>query len=305
MELRLLRYFIALADFQSISEAAKQLHISQPTLSRQLSDLEDELGTQLFIRGNRKISLTNDGLYLLAKAKEIVHLSEKTEANFKQSGEIISGEIQIGSGESDTMGFIAQSIKHLTNQHPEIHIHLYSGNSDDLFEKLENGLLDFGIIVETVDKRMYDYLHLPIQDTWGVLMPKDSPLAQKEVIVPTDLLELPLIVSRQALTYNELSGWFGETLNQLDIRCTYNLIYNAAKMVEANIGYALSLDKLIKSYDDSQLCFRPLDPPLTANLYLIWKKHQVFSKASATFLKQLRTDIDQYRLTNKMNLDSL
>ncbi len=297
MELRLLRYFIALANYQSVSKAAKHLHISQPTLSRQLSDLEAELGTQLFIRGNRQITLTSEGLFFLAKAKEIIQLADKTMANFKQPAEIISGEIHIGSGESDALKFIARSVKQLADNYENIQFHLHSGNSEAIFEKLDDGVLDFGIIVDPVDKKNYDYLQLPIKDTWGVLMPKDSPLAEKTTILPTDLLTAPLIMSQQALIYDELSGWFGQSIQELNIRCTYNLIYNAAKMVEAQLGYAICLDKLIDVYQ-TNLCFRPLYPSLTANLYLIWKKHPAFSKAATTFLTQVRNDIEHYALTN-------
>ncbi len=299
MEIRLLRYFIALADYQTVSRAAKNLHISQPTLSRQLSELEENLGVQLFIRGNRRISLTNEGMYLLSKAREIVSLTEKTEANFKNSAENISGEIHVGSGESDVMKIIAQSVKNITEKHNDIRFHLYSGNAEDIFEKLESGLLDFGIIVDPlVDKRYYDYLQLPLEEKWGVLMHKDSDLAnkRKRFILPEDLLNQPLILSQKSVSYNELSGWFGSNIKDLNIRCTCNLIYNAAKMVEANVGYAICLDKLIDAYDTTKLNFRPLYPNLTATLYLIWKKHQVLSKASTTFLKQLRRDIEKYHI---------
>lgn len=294
MELRLLRYFIALANYQNISEAAKQLHISQPTLSRQLSDLEKELDTPLFLRGNRKISLTDEGLFFLTKAKEIVDLADKMMANFNSSAEMISGKIYIGSGESEAMAFIAKTVKKISEKHPEIQFHLHSGNSEAILEKLDAGLLDFGIVIDPVDKKNYDYISLPITDTWGVLMHKDSPLADQSVIVPENLIELPLILSQQSIIYNGLSGWFGENVNNLKIRCTYNLLYNAAKMVEAKVGYALCLDKLIASYDDSHLRFRPLHPPLTANLYLIWKKYPTFSKAAAMFLNQLKTDIEAF-----------
>lgn len=300
MEFRLLRYFIAVADQQTISGAARQLHLSQPTLSRQLSELEEELGVQLFIRGNRRISLTNEGMYLLSKAREIVSLAEKTEANFKNSTKTISGEIHLGSGESDAIRIIAQSVKNVTDQHQDVQFHLYSGNAEAIFEKLENGLLDFGIIVDPpVDKNAYDYLQLPIKDTWGVLMHRDSDLSLKKVISPKDLTNQPLILSQQSIIYNELSGWFGKDIKNLDIRCTYNLIYNAAKMVEAKVGYAICLDKLIDTYSNPTVCFRPLYPNLTANLYLIWKKHQIFSKASSTFLKQLRSDIEKYTIIEK------
>ncbi|WP_175639643.1 LysR family transcriptional regulator [Metabacillus schmidteae] len=294
MEIRILRYFIAVANQQSISAAAKYLHISQPTLSRQLSDLEAELGTSLFIRGNRKITLTEEGVFLLIKAKEIVGLVDKTEANFNQLEEIISGEIYIGGGETEAMHFIAETLKDLLKDHPAIQFHLYSGNADDIMDKLDSGLLDFGIVIEPTDKQKYEYIQLPAKDVWGVLMRKDSSLANKPSIQPADLLDKPLIISRQTTVDNELSGWFGQNVKDLNITGTYNLLYNAARMVEKNLGYALCLDKLINTSGDSKLCFKPLNPKLQAGLNIIWKKHQVFSNAASKFLDQIRYNIEKY-----------
>ncbi|QQK74479.1 LysR family transcriptional regulator [Salicibibacter cibarius] len=240
MEIRLLRYFIAVANQQSISAAAQYLHLSQPSLSRQLSEFEKELGTTLFIRGNRKITLTDEGMFLLNKAKEIVELVDKTEANFNQSTEIISSEIYIGSGETEAMRFIAETLKALTEDYPNIRFHLYSGNADDVMDKLDSGLLDFGIVIEPADKQKYDYMQLPCTDVWGVLMRKDSPLAGKPFVQPMDLIDKPLITSRQTAVSNELTGWFGQNVEDLTITGTYNLLYNAALMVEENIGYAFT-----------------------------------------------------------------
>lgn len=291
MELRVLRYFIAVANEQNISAAAKQLHLSQPTLSRQLKDLELELGTTLFERGNRKITLTEEGMFLFNKAKEIVELTEKTEANLKGTKQEISGEVYIGGGETEAMKFIAKTIKVLLGSHSGIRFHLYSGNADDITEKLDNGLLDFGIVIEPMDKQKYDYIKLPATDLWGVLMRKDDPFAQKPFIQPEDLMDKPLLISRQTAVSNEMTGWFGKDIDDLHVVGTYNLIYNAALMVEENIGYALCLDKLVNTTGDSKLCFVPLLPKLEANLNIIWKKHQVFSSAANLFLEQLRNNI--------------
>ena len=293
MEIRLLRYFIAVANQQSISAAAKYLHISQPTLSRQLSDLEEELGTPLFSRGNRKITLTTEGMFLLTKAKEIVELVDKTEANFNQPTEMISGEIYIGGGETDAMRFIAETLKDLLKDFPAIQFHLYSGNADEITDRLNSGLLDFGIVIEPTDKQKYDYMQLPATDTWGVLMRKDSPLAVKDFIQPVDIMDKPLLISRQTTVDNELTGWLGQDINNLHIAGTYNLLYNAALMVEENIGYALCLDKLINTSGNSQLCFKPLQPRLKANLNIIWKKHQAFSHAATKFMEHIRYNIEK------------
>ncbi|WP_226603397.1 LysR family transcriptional regulator [Bacillus cereus] len=293
MEIRVLRYFISVANEESISAAAKQLHLSQPTLSRQLKDLETELDTALFIRGNRKISLTEQGKYLLKQAKEIVALADKTEANLKDSKEIISGEVYIGGGETEAMHLIAKTLKELRTDYPGIRFHLYSGNADDIKSKLDSGLLDFGIVIEPTDKQKYEYVQLPVKDTWGVLMCKDSPLADKQFISPVDLIDTPLFISRQTTVSNELAGWFGQNIENLNVVATYNLLYNAALMVEEGIGYALCLDKLINTSGNSKLCFRPLHPNLEANLNIIWKKNQVFSNAANAFLNQLRNSMNE------------
>ncbi|MDA1952094.1 LysR family transcriptional regulator [Bacillus cereus] len=288
MDIRVLRYFIAVATQENISAAANALHLSQPTLSRQLNNLEEELGTTLFVRGNRKITLTDEGMFLLDRAKEIVDLIEKTEANFNQKSEIISGEIHIGAGETEAMQFIAQTIKKVVVHHPNIKFHLYSGNADDITTKLDSGLLDFGIVIEPANKQKYDYLKLPATDVWGVLMRKDSPLAEKAYIHPTDLLNKPLIISRQTTVSNELSGWLGEEIENLNVIGTYNLLYNASLLVKENIGYALCIDKLMNTSEESTLCFRPLSPKLEAGLNILWKKHQTFSSATKIFLTYLR-----------------
>ncbi|MFK4415535.1 MULTISPECIES: LysR family transcriptional regulator [Bacillus] len=292
MEIRVLRYFIAVANEESISAAAKQLHLSQPTLSRQLKDLEMELETDLFIRGNRKISLTEEGKYLFKKAKEIVDLADKTEANLKDSKEMISGEVYIGAGETEAMHLIAKTLKVLIKDYPNIRFHLYSGNADDIKSKLDSGLLDFGVVIEPTDKQKYEYAQLPAKDTWGVLMCKDSPLSDKQVISPVDLIDKPLFISRQSTVSNELTGWFGESIDNLNIVATYNLLYNAALMVEEGIGYALCIDKIINTSGNSKLCFKPLQPKLEANLNIIWKKNQVFSNAAHAFTNQLRNSMN-------------
>ncbi|MEM5608075.1 LysR family transcriptional regulator [Bacillus toyonensis] len=233
------------------------MHLSQPTLSRQLNNLEEELGTTLFVRGNRKITLTDEGMFLLDRAKEIVDLVEKTAANFNQQSEIISGEIHIGAGETEAMQFIAQTIKKLLPITLTLNFIYISGNADDITTKLDSGLLDFGIVIEPANKQKYDYLKLPATDVWGVLMRKDSPLVEKAYIHPTDLLNTPLIISRQTAVSNELSGWLGKEIESLNVISTYNLLYNASLLVKENIGYALCIDKLINTSEESTLCFRP------------------------------------------------
>lgn len=294
MDIRVLRYFLAIAREESISGAAQVLHMTQPPLSRAMSDLEEEIGKQLFIRGNRKVTLTEDGLLLRKRATEIIELVGKTENELSSTGqEHISGDIYIGGGETDAMRMIARIATDLQKIYPDIKYHLYSGNADDVAERLDKGLLDFGIMIEPADIKKYDYISLPAKDTWGLLMRKDSPLASLDVINPETLWGIPLLISRQSSVSNALSGWMKRDLNQLSIVATYNLIYNASLMVEEGLGYALCLDKLINITGSSNLLFKPLSPTLKVGLNIVWKKYQFFTKASEKFLHCLQESLLQ------------
>lgn len=291
MELRTLRYFLAVTREETISGAAEALHVTQPTLSRQMLELEGELGKTLFLRGKRKISLTEEGLFLRKRAQEILALVEKTESEFSASNTTISGDVHIGCGETDAMRLIARAARKLREAHPHILYHLFSGNAGDVRERLDKGLVDFGIFIEPVDLSRYDFIKLPVTDIWGVLMRKDSPLAANTTVKPKDLRGLPLIFSRQSMVKNEISGWMGDGFNELNIIAQYNLLYNAALMVEEGMGYALCLDRIISTSGDSPLCFRPLEPRLEVGLDIAWKKYQVFSKAAEKFLEYLQREI--------------
>ena len=291
MEIRVLKYFLAVAREQNITNAAEVLHITQPTLSRQLKELEDEIGKTLFIRGKRKITLTEDGRLFRKRAEEIVELVNKTESEFSNSTNEISGEIAIGGGETNGMRLIARTIKKLNINYPHIHYSLFSGNADDVTEKLDKGLLDFGLLIEPVDVTKYKYLQLPFSDTWGLLMRKDNPLAKKKFIKPDDLLDIPIICSRQIIEKSNLINWLGNDFNKLNIISTYNLIFNAALMVDEGIGCAITLDKLVNTGVDSNLCFRPLKDSKNSNLIFVWKKYQIFSKAQQLFLEELQKEI--------------
>lgn len=284
MELRVLQYFLAVTREQSISGAAESLHLSQPTLSRQLKDMEEELGKQLLIRGNRKVTLTEEGMILRKRAEEIMELVKKTESEISLSDETIAGDITIGAGETDGIRLISRAAKTLQMEHPMIHFHIISGDAVTVLEQLDKGLIDFGLLVGSVDLSKYDYLKVPVKDTWGVLMRKDAPLAEKETITPKDLQDKPLIVSRQAKDGSELFEWLKKGTKTPNIVATYNLVYNGSLMVDEGIGYALCLDKIINTTGDSSLCFRPLDPPIEIGMHVIWKKYQVFTKAAEKFL---------------------
>ena len=287
MEIRELKYFLAIAREQSISKAAEFLYMTQPSLSRQMQNLEREIGKQLFLRGNKKITLTETGILLRKRAEEMLALYEKTQSEISAPIESISGDIYIGGGESYAIETIAQVAKELHTENPNITFHLYSGDASDVTEKLDKGLLDFGILVEPADLKKYEYLRLPLKDTWGVLMRKDSPLAEKEFITPEDLHDVPIIRSEQTMKRNALFDWFQKDADSMNVVATYNLVYNASVFVKQGLGYAFGLDRLINTAGNSELCFRPLKPMIETSLVMVWKKYQVFSKPAEKFLELL------------------
>lgn len=292
MEIRVLKYFLAIAREGSITAAANSLHLTQPTLTRQIQELEKELGQKLLIRGKQHITLTAEGMILRKRAEEIVDLAEKTEAEFHSINETIGGDIYIGSGETDSMKYIAEVLKELQEEYPLIKFHIHSGNAEDVTEKLDKGLLDFGILIQPINLSKYDYMTLPEKDVWGVIMRKDSPLAKREFVELKDLMGVPIIASRQmSRKYSAESGfldWFGDEFEKINITATYNLVYNAAIMVKAGLGYAVTLDKLANTSSESEICFRPLYPRLESGLDLVWKKYQVFSPAAGLFLEKCK-----------------
>ena len=290
MELRVLQYFLAVAREQNISAAAQSLHLTQPTLSRQLRELEEELGKQLMIRGNRKITLTEEGMLLRKRAEEILDLVGRTEKEITRSDETVSGDIYIGTGETDGVRQIARTAHQIQACYPGIRFHIVSGDAVDVCERLDKGLLDFGVLLGDIDKAKYNYMELPMKDTWGILMRRDSPLAEKEAIGPRDLWDRPLILSRQVDNKSELYRWLKKEPTDLHTAATYNLIYNASLMVDEGMGYAFTLDKLVNT-TGSNLCFRPLSPRLELGMYLVWKKSQIFSRAMELFLEQLQENL--------------
>ena len=287
MEIRELRYFLAVAKEESISKAAEALFVTQPNLSRQMQNLEKEIGQRLFIRGSRKIALTDAGKLLKKRAEEIIELYNKTERELSVPIEDISGDVYIGGGESYAMGLIAEAARAVQTEYPKVKFHIFSGDSATVSERLDKGLIDFGIFIEPFDLSKYDYLRLPLTDIWGVLMKKDSPLAEKDYITPEDLLDKPLIRSRQSLGKNIVSEWFKKSPEELNIVATGNLLYNMSLLVEAGVGYAVCLDRIIRT-NGSNLCFRPLYPKLESHLDIAWKRYQVFSKPAEIFLKRLK-----------------
>lgn len=291
MELRVLQYFLAVAREQSIVRAAESLHLSQPTLSTQIKAMEEELGKQLLIRGtkgSRKVTLTEEGMILRKRAEEILNLVQKTEREISFSDSVIVGDVYIGTGETDAVRFIAKAARELYEAYPGIHYHISSGNAMFVMEQLDKGLIDFGIVFDSVDHTKYNAIELPFKDTWGVLMRKDSPLAAKEAILPEDLWEKPLIISQQGHNHGALTTWIQKEISELEIVATYNLLFNASLMVEEGLGYAIGFDKIINTSGNSNLCFRPLTPRQESTMSIIWKKYQVFSKASEKFMQKMK-----------------
>lgn len=296
MELRVLKYFLTVAREGSITGAANSLHLTQPTLSRQIQELEKELNQKLLIRGKYKVTLTPEGMILRKRAQEIIDMVEKTEAEFQSISDTVSGDIYIGCGETDSMKYIAEIIKDIQKDYPDIKFHIYSGNAEDVTEKLDKGLLDFGLLIQPIDLSKYDNITMPEKDVWGIIIRKDDSLASKKTIKIDDLIGKPLLASRQmSEKYSADSGfldWFGDKFGELKISATYNLVYNAAIMVKAGIGIAVTLDKLVDTTSlNSELCFRPLEPKLESGLDIVWKKYQVFSPAAKIFLEKLQTKL--------------
>lgn len=294
MEIRVLQYFLAVTREESISKAAEFLHITQPTLSRQMKELEEELGKQLFIRGNRKITLTEDGIFLRQRAQEIVGLVEKTETEIMSSDNNLAGDIYIGGGETKEMRIIARVIDKMQQEYPGVKFHLYSGNAEDIKDKLEKGLIDYGVIIEPADMDKYDYIKFPATDVWGLLMRKDSVLAKCESIKAEDIKDIPLICSGQDMVNNVISGWIGGNRRKLNIIATYNLIYNASLMVEEGNNYALCLEGLVNTSSESNLCFRPLEPKLEVGLDFVWKKYKFLSRPAEIFLEKVKEEFLKY-----------
>lgn len=291
MELRVLQYFLAVTREQSISGAAEALHLSQPTLSRQLKEMEEELGKQLMIRGNRRITLTEEGMILRKRAEEIMSLVKKTENEISLSDGIIAGDITVGAGETDGVRFLAKAAQALQKHCPLIHLHIISGDKATITEELDRGLIDFGLMFGDVDTSKYEYIKLPYKDIWGVIMRRDSPLSKKEAVTAQDLMDKPLIISRQAFRNSELRDFFSCDQEKLNIVATYNLLFNGSLMVDEGMGYAISFDKIINVSGTSNLCFRPLEPKLESHMNIVWKKYQVFTKAAECFLQKLQEKI--------------
>lgn len=286
MELRVLQYFLVVAREENITRAAAFLNITQPTLSRQLMQMEEELGVKLFHRGRHNILLTEEGLLLRRRAQEIVDLTMKAEKELKHGAEVISGELAIGCGEARNMKPLSEMMASFRRKYPDVSFQIYTAIADDVKERLENGVLDMGLLLEPVEISRYHYVRMPLEEKWRVLMRKDSALAEKERITPKDLAGYPLIIAKRLSVRNELENWFGQTAEDLCIACTCNLSHsNQMDMVENGVGAALTMDF---SCSHDMLCLRPLEPELTSGCVLVWKKDMKLSPVMTRFVAHVK-----------------
>lgn len=286
MELYTLRNFLVVAKEGNITRAAEILRLSQPALSRQMMALEEDLGTTLLIRGKRTVSLTADGMLLREMAGELVALAEKTERTLRDGGgQTIRGTVDIGTGETDGIRLIARVVQTLRRTYPHVRFRFFSGEAGYVTERLDKGLLDFGLVYGNIDRNKYEALALPIRDVWGVLMRKDSPLAAQETIARQDLWDKPLLLDHQSLETGMLKEILGREPDELNIAATFNLALNASKMAACKVGYLVTLENLIDVGTDSSLCFRRLDPPLVYEMSMIWRKGLLLSPAAELFLR--------------------
>ncbi len=293
MELRALKYFLTVIEYRSISHAAQFLHISQPAISRQMKELESELGVTLFIRGNRQIELTEAGLLLKKQAQEIDALVSKTKNTFSDDGDL-NGDIYIGAAETHVMKYITNAVRSFHENHPKVRFHFYSANADDVKETIDKGIMDFGVLVAPTNTTRYDKLTFPEKDTWGILVKNKDPLASLKTVKPEDLANRPLIISEQKKVQKTLEEW----LNLNDVTgnfiATYNLLYNATLLVSSEVGIAFALDKIVTKYKTrDSLTFVPLQPAVNANVDLIWKKNATFSPVASKFLNCLKKSLKQ------------
>lgn len=289
MELRVLRYFLTVVREGGIVAAAEALHLTQPTLSRQLKELEEEVGAQLFVRGNKaqKLALTDKGQLLRNRAEDLLALADKAWQELQEDESAVSGTVQIGCGESDGMRLVAQAARRLRRAHPNVTFALYSGNAENVKKQLDKGLLDFGLFIQPTNLQKYATLRLPDTDRWGLLVRSDSPLAARSCLTTQDLRQLPLLVSNQGTVLHNLQQWFQLRPEELHVVGTYNLLFNAALLVEEGLGCAVCLDKLLLSASD-KLRFIPLEPQIAMSIDLAWRQYQPLSKAALAFLTELR-----------------
>ena len=289
MEIRVLRYFLAVVREESITKASEMLHITQPTLSRQLSQMEEEIGVKLFDRGTRKIKLTNEGILLRRRAEEILQLVDKTERELVEQEEQVEGKVAIGCGEIASVRLLPELFRSFRGKYPGVSFDLFTATADLVKEQMDKGLLDIGLLLEPVDVEKYDFFRFDMKENWVVLMRPDDPLAERESITAKDLALLPLILPRRSAVQSELANWFGDYYNKLDVVFTSNLNTNGAIMVEDGLAYSIVIEGAVSLWDQKRVTFRPLSPALTATSVFAWKRGQPFSLAATKFIEYAKS----------------
>lgn len=287
MEIKTLRYFLAVAREENMTRAAEFLHVTQPTLSKQLKSLEEELGKKLFTRHSFSIRLTDEGILLRNRAEDLVSMADKIEQEFISLDDITGGELYLGLAESYQIKYLARAIKEFKLRYPNLHYYITSGDTEQIADKLDKGLLDFLVLAEYPDKRKYEYIEFPENDRWGLIIPKDDPLAKKKTIRPKDLVGLPLFSSEQAWIH-EIKEWAGELFSEMKLEGSFRLAYNGSVFTKEGLGYLLTFDHLINTSEESDLVFRPLAPTVETKLYIAWNRYQTFTPIAKRFLDQLR-----------------
>ena len=288
MEIRVLRYFLAVVREEGINRAAEVLHITQPTLSRQISQLEDEVGVKLFHRGAKKITLTNEGILLRRRAEEILSLVDRTQRELTWQDELVEGRIVIGGGELAAMQVLPEIIERFREKYPLVTFDIFTGNADLVKEQMEKGLIDIGVLLEPIDIEKFEFIRLKGKERWVVLMRPDDPLAKKEAVNAKDLENMPLILPRRTNVQNELSNWLGDFFQEQQVLFTSNLTTNSAIIVQRGLAYSLVIEGAIPFWDKEKIAYRPLSPELTANSVLAWKRQQPFSLAATKFIEYMK-----------------
>ena len=287
MEIRVLRYFLTVVREESITKAAEVLHITQPTLSRQLAQMEEDMGVRLFDRGTRKIVLTNEGILMRRRAEEILELVDKTRNEIASQQEAVEGTVSIGSGDLGAVQLLPEMIRSFHEKYPKVDFDLYTATADHIKERMDQGLTDVGLLLEPVNMEKYDFIRLDMKENWVVLMRPDDPLAEKDYVTAEDLLPLPLSLPRRMSVQSELASWFGDLYGKINVAFTSNLSTNSAVMVSAGLAYSLVIEG-VALWDQSKITYRPLFPPLTATSVLAWKRGQPFSLAATKFINQIK-----------------
>lgn len=286
MEFRVLKYFLTVAREENISRAAEVLHVTQPTLSRQLAELEEELGVILFIRGNRKISLTESGILLRRRAEEVLTLMDKLEEEIRQNDQIVAGTLNIGAAEAAATRILPAIMRSFSEKYPNVRYELFTATADIVKERIDKGLIDIGLLTEPVELSKYDYLRLNEKDRWGILTWKESSLAAKESVTADDLRFQPMLVPRRIEVLNNIANWCGDAYRDFQIYASYNLIGNAAMLVRQRLGNALALECTVSIYENRDIVFRPLYPLLESTSVLVWKKYQPANNITKRFIQE-------------------